>query len=140
MEKNFSVGDAIELVVGGVRYDLHNWYDFEGIVVLSEALAQLWFRSHNGNEPSLVLEINGVTDLEVSSGVLMGRCRDVEEIGYKHPSDRDLDWLVAEERSTKRDHLVFRFGIDDYIRIHGERAGLFTRENSSSLSRLSRLA
>ena len=132
MLKNFSVGQANELVLGDRIFDLHNWYDFTSLVIFSEKRVQLWFTpstEHRGDGEVLVIDVQGVGVLEITQDVLSGNARDLDEIGYKSPGDDDLDWLIGERQATSADHLVFRFGPSEYVRVHGDRAQLHMREN-----------
>ncbi|MDX3774721.1 hypothetical protein QE250_11395, partial [Chromatiaceae bacterium AAb-1] len=47
---------------------------------------------------------------------------DLEEMGYKNPGDKDVDWLISENKSTEADHLLFRFSNDEFVRIHAKKA------------------
>lgn len=137
MDRNFSIGQANELVLDGQLFDLHNCYDFSGIVVMSTGRAQLWFRpnpEHTKNVNALVVDVLGVDVLEITQGVLLGTVCDLDEVGFKNPGDTDLDWLVGERHARGNDHLVFSFGPDEHVRVHGERAQL--REERKSLIRL----
>lgn len=132
MHRNFSVGQANELVLDGRIFDLHNWYDFTSLVIFSEKRVQLWFTpspEHRDNGDVLVIDVQGVGALEITQDVLLGNARDLDEIGYKNPEDGDLDWLIGEHQATSADHLVFRFGPSDYVRVYGDRAQLHVREN-----------
>jgi hypothetical protein len=133
MNRNFIVGQGNELVLEGRIFDLHNCYDFSGIAIASTSCAQLWFKpnpEHSSNISPLVLEVHGLSVLELSSGVVLGTVRDLDEVGYKNPGDGDLDWLMSERTATGEDHLVFRFGPSDHIRIHGACAQLREQQDS----------
>jgi hypothetical protein len=133
MDRNFSVGQGNELLLEGQVFDLHNCYDFLGIAIASTRCAQLWFKpnpEHTQNVDLLVLEVRELSVLEVSKGILLGTVRDLDEVGYKNPGDKDLDWLVGERLATGRDHLIFRFGSSDHVRIHGASAGLYERRDA----------
>jgi hypothetical protein len=123
MARAFKVGQSNELVSAGKVYDVHNQYDFDGFAVLSGGRAYLWFvpnSEHGAGMPPVVIKIEGVDFVEVSSGVAMGKVRDVAEMGFKNPGDRDLEWLLGERASTDKDHFVISFGPSDFLRIHGD--------------------
>lgn len=135
MERNFCVGQANELVLNGRVFDLHNCYDFLGIAVASTRAAQLWFTpspAHTARTEHLVLEVEGLSVLEMTGGVTAGRVRDLDEVGYKNPGDADLEWLVGECGAEREDHLVFRFGPSDHVRVYGERAELREQKDAAS--------
>ncbi|HEX8781495.1 MAG TPA: hypothetical protein VF728_10050 [Nocardioides sp.] len=135
MARTFKVGQSNELVSSGKIYDLHGHYDFNGLAVLSGGRARLWFvpnDEHGVGRSSVVIEVEGVDYLELTSGVATGKVRDVDEMGYKNPGDRDLDWLLEERASTDGDHFVLRFGPNDFLRIHGQSMALRERELSES--------
>jgi hypothetical protein len=130
MRKNFEIGLSIELVQGGRVYDLHNCYYFSGIVIGSEQSVEIAFdpdRVHGIESPPLIIRFDAVDYLELSPGFGVRDTRDLDEVGYKNPDDRDDEWLQSEFQSDRGDHLFFRVGSDDFIRIHSQRACLFTQ-------------
>ena len=137
MDRNFSIGQANELVLDGQSFDLHNCYDFGGVVIMSTRRVQFWFTpdtEQTKNVNALVIDILGIDVLEITDGIMLGTMRDLDEMGFKNPADVDLDWLMGEHHATGADHLVFSFGPREYVRVHGKRAQL--REEPNSLSRL----
>lgn len=127
MKKSFTVGQANELVQHSRSYDLHNCYDFGGLSIAPTRRLRLWFTpnaEHGIGLPSLVIEMSGLEFLELSEGFGVRQLQDLAELGYKGPEDRDLDWLVGEDKATEADHLVFRFSPDDYLRVHARSADL----------------
>jgi hypothetical protein len=50
--------------------------------------------------------------------------KDLEEIGYKSPSDEDDNWLLSQKQATLADDLFFRFNGGHYVRFHSRRASL----------------
>jgi len=119
--KNFTVGQANEILSGGKIYDLHNHYDFGGITIASNGCASVWFTAngeHGKGLPPVTLDMEGIDFLAMSSGVAMGRVRDLDEVGYKQASDQDLNWLLPEQAASDDDHLVLSFGPSDFLRIH----------------------
>jgi hypothetical protein len=41
----------------------------------------------------------------------------IQEIGYKDPDDKDLDWLNDERNFTANSQIIFRFENDEFIRV-----------------------
>jgi len=127
MEKDFEVGQSNEIVSRGVTYDLHNLYDFGQIVVSGGCRVQLSFvpNAQHGNEQRpVVIEFDGVDYLEFSTHFGSRPVSLVEEIGYKSPGDDDDAWLMSERQATATDHLFFRLGDGDFVRIHSRQAKL----------------
>ncbi len=124
MNKNFSVGQANELIHDGRVYDLHNCYDFGGITIPGVGSVKLWFSpnpEHGKGQVPVAIEVESLEFLEFSEGFGVGGVESLDEMGYKSPGDRDLDWVAGEDKATSEDHLVFRFGPTTHIRIHGKR-------------------
>lgn len=131
MNKNFEIRQGVELVREGHAYDLHNCYVFGGIAVTSSRRAAVWFMpdaEFGSDQPAIVIEVTGISTLELSAGVARGAARDVDELGYKAPDDRDLEWLIAESQARDGDHMVLRLLPDDFLRI--DAASLELREAS----------
>lgn len=130
MKRDFALGQSNELLGGGKIYDLHNHYDLGGIAIFSTGCACVWFtpsEEHGAGRPAVVIDIGGIDHLEMTSGVAMGRVRDLVEMGYKSPDDPDLDWLMGERTAKADDHFVFSFGPIDFLRVHGTSMQLHER-------------
>ena len=108
-------------------YDLHNSYDFDQITVGSNRRVQISFTpnvQHGKGQRPIVLEFETVDYLELSEQFGVRPISLLEEIGYKSPEDHDHEWLMGERQAAETDHLFFRLGGDDFIRIHSRRARL----------------
>lgn len=127
MKKTFRVGQSNEIVSEGRIFDLHNNYDFSGISMSPGGRVQVSFLpspDHGRDESPLALIFEGVDYIEMRLGLGKSSERDLEEVGYKSPSDRNDAWLLAEEYSTGLDHLFLRFSGEYFLRIHSESAFL----------------
>lgn len=131
MEKNFRIGDGSnELICGDRLFDVHNCYDFSGLLVGADRVVQISFypnREYGAGGPPVLLEFHEINYLELSPGFGTRSISVIDEMGYMNPDQRDDEWLVAEQQSTSADHLLFRLGSDfDFVRIHARRAHLRT--------------
>src|SRR5690606_23154457 len=70
----------------------------------------------------LSIKFQGVDYFELSQNFVKNLTVDIDEIGYKTPVDRNVDWLVGEDKSSADDHMIFRFTNDEFVRIHAEGA------------------
>jgi hypothetical protein len=125
MVKHFRVGQSNELVSGEIVYDLHNLYDYVGCLLKGNRSFCLFFmpsKTHGTGHVPIGVEFVDVDILEFSPN--FGACCvvDLEEMGYKPPSDRDDNWLLREDQATTSDHLFFRFASNAYIRVHSKQA------------------
>lgn len=128
MKKNFVLDGAVEVIVDDCLYDLHNSYDFiklemdieSKVVVLlfSEADSNRWGRESSSN--TLSIKFQGVDYFELSPNFVKNLTVDLDEIGYKSPVDRNVNWLIGENKSSADDHIIFRFTNDEFVRIHAE--------------------
>ena len=121
MEKDFRIGQSNELIKGSVLYDLHNLYDFSGCLLKSDRSFYLFFApnpSHGAGHCPVAVEFLDVNFLGFSPNFGAGGLQDLEEMGYKSPSDLDDSWLLRVEQAATPDHLFFRFTGNAYIRIH----------------------
>ena len=129
MQKNFTIDQSIEVLNDGSIYDLHNRFDFGDLSISSGRAATLLLRPHEEygkGLPTIQIEAIDVDFLELSEGFGTRDLPGIEELGYKYPNDRDLDWLMTEYQAKPDDHLVVRFSAEDYIRFHA-REVLLTR-------------
>ena len=125
MTTPFRVNDSISISVGEKYYDLHNFFDFCGMETNEKGtmLTLLFLRNPKfaeqvpGNK-GIRLIFRDVTCVEKSPGVEKGNIKNLDEIGFKNPTDKNLDWLVESIKSAPEDHIVFRFEGDEYIRFH----------------------
>lgn len=92
---------------------------------------------HGADCQPLALEFSEVDFLEVSDEIGAKGIRDIDELGYKEPTDRDDEWLMSEEQASSRDHLFIRLIGGHFIRVHAKRAAL-TERNATRLQPLSR--
>ncbi|ULA64750.1 MAG: hypothetical protein LZF86_190043 [Nitrospira sp.] len=121
MEKNFRIGQSNELVRDGKVFDLHNCYDYKGIILKGSRLLLIFFEpnlQHDGGQAPILLEFAKVTTFEVSQNFGGADVADLDEMGYKTIGDSDYNWLLDEQQATKDDDLVFRFDNNHFIRIN----------------------
>lgn len=126
--KNFVVDQGIALKGEGYYHDLHNLFDVVKLELdIKNNQGSLWLsqvtEEGQSKESSKVIRIVFVTIsyVEVSRGITQDASVNLEEIGYKNPGDDDLDWLIPDENASENDHLIFRFGNDEYLRIFCEK-------------------
>jgi hypothetical protein len=130
MNKTFKIGQSNELVQGGKVYDLHNQYDLSTVVISTDRSLRLSFEpnpEHGLGCPALDLDIDEIDFLELSKEIGTKGVRDIEEMGYKEPSDRDDEWLLSEDQASSTDHLFVRLADGHFIRVHGMNAVLTER-------------
>jgi hypothetical protein len=127
MRKNFRIGQSVELVKGNLAFDLHNLYDYVGSFLFGARRLCMYFEPNPqfalGQMP-IAVEFHNVEFLEFSPHFGTRDIHDLDEMGYKAPSDRDDNWLLTEEQATSADHLFFRFLGGAFIRVHSECAYL----------------
>ena len=131
MNKNFKIGQSNELVMDGKVYDLHNQYDLAVVAVGINCSLRLSFEpnpDHGAGCRSVTLEFREVDVLELSDELVTPGVRDIEELGYKEPSDRDDEWLLSEDQASPKDHLFIRLEGGHFIRVHGKSASLIVRD------------
>ena len=127
MNKDFEVGQSNELIRQDEIYDLHNLYDFDQISIGGNLRVQISFTpnvQHGKGHRPIVLDFEAVDYLELSEQFGVRPISLLEEIGYKNPEDHDHEWLMSERQAMGTDHLFFRLGGDEFIRIHGRQARL----------------
>ncbi len=130
MDKNFVIDNAVGIEIEGRMYDLHNFYDFKELKVDAAAnavslifIVNAEFEKEQGDDGKEVsIKFRDVDYFELSSNFASKLTHGLEEIGYKNPGDRDVDWLIGENKSTGGDHLLFRFANDEFLRIHAKKA------------------
>ncbi len=130
MKKSFKIGQSNEIIDNEKVYDLHNCYDVSGITLLSSDLLKIRFDPNSEWGTDCKTVALNFTDVDYLSFLFVPGDRqsvDIHEMGYKNPDDMDDSWLLAEEQSLPQDHLFFRFGGGNYIRIHSK-AVVFNEE------------
>lgn len=124
MNKNFSIDSAIEIKFEGNLYDLHNRYDFKELKIdVTTHSAKLLFTINNdttGYASEISFTFSQIDYFELSSNFTSRLTHELEEMGYKNPEDNNIDWLIKENKSTEKDHLLFRFINDEFLRIHAK--------------------
>jgi len=128
MKKNFVVDSPVEVMVDDCLYDLHNSYDFITLEmdIESKAVILLFsetdFNRRESSAKTLSIKFRGVDYFELSPNFVKNFAVDLDEIGYKSPVDRNVDWLIGENKSSADDHMIFRFTNDEFVRIHADGA------------------
>jgi hypothetical protein len=126
LRRNFTIGQGVEIQCGSLVVDLHNCYDFAGFSFEAgtRSFDMNFQRNVHGEKlhspEQVALCISGVTYLELSPNFVAEKNLGVEELGYKPSGDRDLDWLVREEKSAPDHQLILRFTNDEFIRVDGD--------------------
>lgn len=129
MKKNFKIGQSNEILQDSEVYDLHNLYDFAGVRVGPNCDVEISFdeiASLTNRESTLTLTFVGVDYLEMSPQFGTQPVRDLDEMGYKSPDDRDDQWLLTEQQAKDSDHLFFRFGGAAFIRVHSQQVRAYS--------------
>jgi hypothetical protein len=133
MEKKFSIGQSNEIIKDDKIFDLHNSYEFIGIVLKSkERYFQILFEpspEYGKGKLPVSLHFDAIDYLEFSPNFGTRLIYGLDEIGYKNPDDRDEEWLLSEQQSTHDDHLFFRLDGGDFIRVHCQHADIVEGEN-----------
>jgi hypothetical protein len=127
MNKNFVVGQSNELIKENRLYDLHNLYDYVGIVLSGASCLFVFFEpnvQYKEDQVPIMLEFNEVEYLEFSPNFGMRRISYLEEMGYKSFGDQDDAWLLSQQQATDNDHLFFRLEGNDFIRVSSKNAYL----------------
>jgi len=122
MNKGFEIGQSNEIIKAGKIYDLHNLYDFIGIVLKAkDRRLQLLFEpnpEYGKGQLPISLNFEEIDYLEFSPNFGTRVISGLDEMGYKNPEDRDDEWLMDEKQATSNDHLFFRMDGGDFIRVH----------------------
>lgn len=122
------VADSIAIQLNGTYYDVHNDYNFIGLMKNDTTkTAVLFFEKKmaswvNSEAPKyLLLFFYGLNFFELSiiDVVLPAK---LEEIGFKDPTDFDIDWLISNQNEQDNLHIIFRLEGDGFIRIGGEKS------------------
>ncbi|TVQ84918.1 MAG: hypothetical protein EA357_01630 [Micavibrio sp.] len=129
MQKSFKIGKGgNDIIKADKAYDLHNLYDFVGVILKTkDRYLQLLFSpnsEYGEKEPPVLLNFEDVDYLEFSPDFGTRTLSGLAEIGYKNPEDRDDDWLLNEEQAASGDHLFFRMDGDEFVRLHCRYADL----------------
>jgi hypothetical protein len=130
MKKNFKVVDGIAIQFENFYLDLHNDYDVININIKIEeqTIVKLLFNKLNEkwvnkeNPSSIVLEFEGLENLDFSENLFTTFSNTIEEIGYKDKNDKDYDWIQSESQSNIESNIFFRFENDGYIKIYSQSA------------------
>lgn len=127
MNKNFVINQSVYLVYDNIFYDLHNDYKFHELNIRNEKREIIltwikrneeWVNTETANE--IKLYFKDVSYFQMSENFLKDGTERIEEIGYKEPSDFDLDWLNFEGSQSALQHMFLRFQYDEFIRIYSE--------------------
>lgn len=128
MKKNFEIGQSNEVIKSGEIHDLHNLYDYVGIILRgNNRQLQILFTPNSGHcEGKLPISLcfEGIDYLEFSPNFGSKVISSLDEMGYKNSDDFDDEWLLSQEQATNDDHLFLRLDNDSFIRIHSEFATL----------------
>lgn len=127
MNKNFIVGQSNELMIDSKIYDLHNCYDYEGLLLTNFRTLELIFspnKDHGKDNNPIRIHFEAVDYLEFSDNFGTSILYEVMEVGYKSPGDFDDNWLLTEKQSSGPDHIFFRFSENEFIRIYSKSAEL----------------
>jgi hypothetical protein len=129
MKKGFVIGQSNELIKAEKVYDLHNLYDFVGIILKGkDRCLQMLFEpnpEHGKGSLSVLLVFEKIDYLEFSPNFGAQVICGLDEMGYKNPEDRDDEWLMGEQHATPNDHLFFRLDGGNFIRVHCKNADIF---------------
>ncbi len=128
MEKSFEIGQSNEIIKTGKVYDLHNLYNFVGVILKGNSRQlQILFEpnsEYGKNQLPISLNFEEIDYLEFSPDFGVRVVSGLDEMGYKSPEDRDDEWLKGEKHITPEDHLFFRLDEGDFIRVHCRKADL----------------
>ena len=128
MKKGFEIGQSNEIIKAGKIYDLHNLYDFIGVVLKAkDRRFQILFEpnpEYGKGQLPISLSFEEIDYLEFSPNFGTRVVSGLDEMGYKNPEDRDDEWLMDEQQATCNDHLFFRMDGGDFIRVHCQYADL----------------
>lgn len=127
MEKNFRVDQSNALARGNELFDLHNCYDYKGIILQGSRVLYMFFEpnaQYGSGQAPVMLKFSDISYFEISSNFGGVEVSVLEEIGYKAHGDRDDNWLLDEQQASQSDDLFFRFSEGRFIRINSQVATL----------------
>jgi hypothetical protein len=122
MRRNFVLISEISLCSGGVVFDLHNDYRFDGLTYRPNGDFGLTWSSVSDDLHVLLILFNGVEWLRVESiaarsDVDGNSCLDF--VGFLHPDDEGvMDGFLFEDQSSMEHHLIFGFSGGLAIRVY----------------------
>lgn len=129
MNKSFEIGQSNEVIKADKIYDLHNQYDFIGVVLETKnRRLQILFEpnpEYGKGQLPIKLNFEEIDYLEFSPNFGTRYISGLDEMGYKNPDDRDDEWLLNEQQATCNNHLFFRMDGGAFIRVHCQNADLF---------------
>jgi len=132
MKKGFEIGQSNEVIKADKIYDLHNMYNFIGVVLIAkDRRLHILFEpnpEYGKSQLPILLSFEEIDYLEFSPNFGTRIISGLDEIGYKNPEDRDDEWLMDEQQATCNDHLFFRMDGGDFIRIHCQNADIVETE------------
>lgn len=132
MIRDFKIGQSNELVKNGKVFDLHNCFNFAGLILQANRKLILVFspddKHGNGLRP-VSLEFRSIAYLAFSRNFGADQMHDLDELGYKAPADQDDRWLLSETQAGPDDHFFFRFSGGHHVRVFSEQALLFEGQN-----------
>lgn len=126
MNKGFEIGNSNEVLKADKVYDLHNLYEFMGVVldtkirqvrVIFEPISEF-----GADRTPVSLCFKDVDYLEFSPNFGAQVIDGLDEMGYKSPGDFDDEWLKTEKQAAPEDHLFFRMDGGHFVRIHSKYA------------------
>lgn len=136
MNKGFEIGQNNEIIKAGKIYDLHNLYDFIGLVLKPrESRLRLLFEpnSYGKGESPISLIFEGINYLEFSPNLGTRSISGLDEMGYKNPEDHDYEWLMDEQQATSSDHLFFLMDGGDFVRVYCRNADVVELTKPTSI-------
>lgn len=128
MIRNFRIVDAVAIQVGSVFADLHNHFDLSSLDIdfAAKTVRILFTRTIDAQNYSscrrLALDFADVDYLCVHLGKGGDVWSNVEEMGYKEPSDFNHDWLMNDAKAGVAEHFFLRLADDRFVRVHGSTA------------------
>jgi hypothetical protein len=121
MEKNFRVDQSNALARDNELFDLHNCYDYKGIILQGSRALYMFFEpnaEYGLGQAPIMLKFSDISYFEISSNFGGVEVSVLEEIGYKAAGDRDDNWLLDEQQASQNSDLFFRFAAGHFIRVN----------------------